>query len=94
MKRLYPTNPGVARWGVIALAVSLRKSVLNTVGSLGPVGPGLPRVPKTQKNLPALSCPGTWHICMPSVDPGRCPSVFSSFVQGRSLLSVPLEHPQ
>ena len=76
MNKSYPTDPGVARCGLIAFSDNLWKYV-SSMGCWW----GFPdwvqsRAPVIQKSLPVPSCPGVWRICGPVEGPERRPSRF------------------
>ena len=85
----YPTDPGVARCGLIALSDNFWKYVSSAECRWGFLDRVLSRAPVMQRSLPAPSCLDAWHICGPVEGPGRCLSRFLSSALGGFLLHGP-----
>ena len=76
MNKSYPTDPGVARCGLIAFSDNLWKYVSSTECRWSFLDRVQSRAPVIQKSLPVPSCPGVWRICGPVEGPERRPSRF------------------
>ena len=82
MNKSYPTNPGVAWWGLTAFSDSFWKSAFRLECPWHSLDRKRFRVPVIQRSLPAPSCRGASHICGLLEGPGKHPSRFWSSVLG------------
>ena len=80
MNKSYPTDPGVAWWGLIAFSDNFWKDASSAECLWHSLDRKRSRVPVIQKSLPAPSCRGVSHICGLLEGPGKHPSRFLSSV--------------
>ena len=78
MNKSYPTDPGVAWWGLSAFLDSFWKVAFSLERLWNSLDRKRSRVPVIQKSLPAPSCRGASHTCEPPEGPGKHPSRFLS----------------
>ena len=86
VNKSYPTDPGVAWWGLIAFSDKFWKYVSSTKCPWSSLDWVRSWAPVIQKSLPAPSCLGVSRICGLVEGPGRHPSRFLSFAPGGFLL--------
>ena len=94
MNKSYPTDPGVAWWGLIAFSDNFWKDVSSTECLWHSLDRERSRVPVIQKSLPAPSCLGVSCTCGLVEGPGRHPSRFLSSALGEFLLRGLRAHPR
>ena len=78
MNKSYPTDPGVAWWGLSAFSDSFWKVAFSLECLRYSLDRKRSQVPVIQKSLPAPSCRGSLHTCEPPEGPGKHPSRFLS----------------